>query len=267
MNKEHSQKNEKEKSVCVKRIQVLDELRGLAVLCMIFYHGFYFAHFMFGLDLGLKLFNFFTPAQPFFAGIFIVVSGISSRLSRSNLKRGIKLLIISLGVTFVSAVILPKLFDIGGAQIYFGILHFLSCSMLIWAVISKPASKINPLIGMIICVFLYLFFDSIGRGYIGFDRIITTRLPFIWYTEDTLAFLGIHSPSFFSADYFPLLPHLFLFMFGAFFGGAIKKNALPSCFYKSHIPPLAFLGRYALFAYILHIPVIYIILRLFLIFI
>ena len=41
---------------------------------------------------------FFRPLEPFFGGAFILISGISSQLSRSNLKRGAKLLPIALAI-------------------------------------------------------------------------------------------------------------------------------------------------------------------------
>ena len=66
----------------------MDEIRGFAVLCMIFYHGFYSLAYLFQLDWGMALLRFFMPAEPFFAGAFILISGISSNLSHSNLLRG-----------------------------------------------------------------------------------------------------------------------------------------------------------------------------------
>lgn len=73
-----------------KRIYLLDELRGLAVFCMVFYHAFYSMSEFFGFEIGTKLLDFFTPAEPFFAALFIVISGISSRLSHDNTKRGVR---------------------------------------------------------------------------------------------------------------------------------------------------------------------------------
>ena len=77
------------------RIHTMDELRGLAVLCMIFYHAFYTMAFLFGIPLGRTLLYFFMPAEPYFAGLFILISGISCQLSHSNLIRGAKLLLVA----------------------------------------------------------------------------------------------------------------------------------------------------------------------------
>ena len=51
-----------------KRIYLLDELRGLAVFCMVFYHAFYSMSEFFNIAIGTKLLDFFTPAEPFFCG-------------------------------------------------------------------------------------------------------------------------------------------------------------------------------------------------------
>ena len=62
-----------------KRIYLLDELRGLAVFCMVFYHAFYSMSEFFGFEIGTKLLDFFTPAEPFFAALFIVYVDCAAR--------------------------------------------------------------------------------------------------------------------------------------------------------------------------------------------
>ena len=54
------------------RLILLDELRGFAVCCMVFYHGFYSMASIFGLSIGRDLLYFFMPAEPWFAGLFIL---------------------------------------------------------------------------------------------------------------------------------------------------------------------------------------------------
>ena len=129
-----------------KRIYLLDELRGLAVFCMVFYHAFYSMSEFFNIAVGTKLLDFFTPAEPFFAALFIVISGISSRLSHNNTKRGVRLLCVALALTVVTAVIMPMM-HFEGAEIYFGILHLLSLSMLIFSALRAGLDKINPIVG------------------------------------------------------------------------------------------------------------------------
>ena len=87
----------------------MDEIRGLCVLLMIFYHAFYTMSMLFHWELGTKLLVFFSPAEPFFAGLFILISGISSQLSHSNLIRGLKLLGVALALTLVTNIIVQVL--------------------------------------------------------------------------------------------------------------------------------------------------------------
>ena len=117
------------------RIHSMDELRGFAVFCMIFYHGFYTAGFLFGSEVGAYFFRFFAPAEPFFAGLFIFISGIACNLSHSNLARGLKLLAVALGVTLVTGVFVPQ--DI----IVFGILHFLAVCMILCGLLDRRPAR------------------------------------------------------------------------------------------------------------------------------
>ncbi len=239
-----------------KRIYLLDELRGLAVLCMVFYHAFYSMSAVFDMEAGTKLLNFFMPAQPYFAALFIVISGISSRLSHDNTKRGVRLLLIALGLTVVTAVIMPQIgFD--GAQIYFGILHLLSLSMLIFSLTRKGLDKINPILGVCICLLLYALTYNVGIGILGFPGKFNVDLPAVLYQTDYFMPFGFYSQSFYSADYFPLLPHVFLFLAGTFFGVYAVSGAFPKFSYKQRSKILSFLGRHALIIYIAHQPIIY----------
>ena len=85
------------------RICLLDELRGLAVLLMIFYHGAYDAVYIFRFTGS----GWFTSApmdflQRYIAVSFILIAGIMGRYSRSNFRRGVK--------TFLCGLLLPWIF-------------------------------------------------------------------------------------------------------------------------------------------------------------
>lgn len=45
--------------------------------------------------------------QQLFAGLFIVVSGVSCRLSKNNIKRGVRLLFFALAISYVHLLIIP----------------------------------------------------------------------------------------------------------------------------------------------------------------
>ncbi len=239
-----------------RRIGLLDDLRGFAVVCMIFYHAFYLLSEVFNFSSGNWLFKAFMPAQPFIAGIFIAVSGVSSRLSRSNAKRGFKLLAVALALTFATVVLLPKI-GLNDFGIYFGILHFLSVSMLIFALAKPALNHINPAWGIVLCAVLYILTANIREGYLGIAPDFKLIIPAPLYDLPYLFPLGIYGKSFHSADYFSLLPNIFVFLAGTYFGVYVKEGRLPKWTYKSRIKIFGVLGKHALLVYILHVPVIY----------
>ncbi|NCC86478.1 MAG: DUF1624 domain-containing protein [Clostridia bacterium] len=240
-----------------KRIALLDEIRGLAIFCMVFYHAFVLCYELTGAPWAFDTFKFFEPFQPFFAAGFIFISGICSRLSRSNMARGLKLLAVALALTFISAVLLPS-FGFERTEIYFGILHLLACSILLFAIFQKAFDKTPAILGSLLCATLAFVTRDISFGKIGLWDNLVFRLPYEWYTIDWLFPVGIHSHSFFSADYFPLLPWSLIFFFGSFVGISVKNGKLPSFAYKTHFNFFEKLGQKSLLIYIVHIPIIYI---------
>ena len=237
----------------MKRIELLDELRGLAILAMVVHHTFYDIGFVLGLDWGYKVFDALCVLQPIFWAIFIVISGICSRLSRNTIKRGAIVLGAGLAVTLVTAVIMPKM-GITGAEIYFGILSCLGSCMIITGLLMPLIDKIKPVIGMLVSAVLFAVTYGISAGTLCFGLI---KLPAQWYTTNWFMPLGIFSKSFESADYFALIPWLFMFLFGAFLGKFAKDGAFPEWTYKKHAKPLAFIGRNSLWFYLAHQPVLY----------
>lgn len=218
---------------------------------MVFYHAFYMLGYFFDFEFMREAQVFFEPLQPPFACLFILISGISSNLSHSNLARGLKLALISIGFTAVTVFLLP-LFDIHDAKIIFGILHLLSVSMLLYSLVQRLFEKIPAAVGF--AVFLVLFFVcySIPNGSIlGFD------LPKALYANDFSAVFGFPHSDFYSADYFPLLPFVFMFFAGTFLGRYARSDSLPDSLYRLHCKPLAAVGRKTLIIYILHWPIIF----------
>lgn len=234
------------------RIYTMDELRGLAVFCMIFYHGFYTVGYLFGNFLGLFFFRFFTPAEPFFAGLFMFISGIACNLSHSNLVRGLKLFALAMGVTLVTWLVLPD--DI----ITFGILHFLAVCMILAGLVKPVIDRYRfSWIPVAVCALLYIFTMNIQLGYLGPGGALKIMLPQALFSTNWLAPLGIHNETFLSADYFPLLPWIFVYTAGIFVGKLAKAGKFPEALYKSRVPAFAWMGRHALILYLVHQPVIY----------
>ncbi len=234
-----------------RRVHLIDEIRGLSIILMVFYHAFFMLGYFFEIEFLAKAQVFFEPLQPPFACLFIFISGISSNLSRSNFKRGIRLLGIALGFTLVTAVILPR-FDITGAEIYFGVLHLLSVSMLLYALLKKPLSKVPTSVGIAVMLVFFAVTFTVQSG-----KFLWLAIPDKIYDFGWLAPLGFPATDFYSADYFPVLPYIFMFFAGTFFGRLAEKDALPKSWYVSRCRPLSAVGKKTLIIYILHWPIIF----------
>lgn len=235
-----------------RRIFLMDELRGFAVFCMIFYHGFYTLAFLYNLQAGMVLLRFFMPAEPWFAGLFMLISGISSDLSHSNLARGFKLLGVALAVTLVTYLAVPD------ELIVFGILHFLSVCMILYG-LAKPFSDRFRFswAAVAACALLFLCTRGVSAGYLGLSPQWGVLLPASLYQTNWLAPLGIFDGAFRSSDYFPLFPWIFVFAAGTVLGKLAARGEFPEFMYPSRVPFFSWLGRHALILYLVHQPIIY----------
>lgn len=236
------------------RYHTIDELRGFAVLCMIVYHGLYTLSYNTDVSFFYTMYKFFTPAQPYFASLFIALSGVACSFSRSNFKRGLKLLIIAVGVTLVTVVMTAL--GLGNFQIYFGILHLLATGMLLSCVLIPLFKKINISSGIIVSIALFLITYSAESGYIGISPF-EISLPDFLYKTNYLFMFGFYKLGFYSADYFPIFPWIFMFFAGIFIGLWERQGKYPEKLKVSRIPFLSFLGKNALIIYIVHQPLTY----------
>lgn len=236
------------------RYHTLDELRGFAILCMVVYHALYTMVYVLNVTELYKIYNFFTPAQPYFAAFFIFLSGIACSFSRSNLKRGLKLLGIAVAISVVTLFLSSKGF--GGVQIYFGILHLLAVCMILASLFIPYMKKGSKPLGIMLMLFLFFITYNIELGYIGINPV-TLDIPNSFYATNYLMPFGIYKLGFVSADYFPIFPWAFMFFAGVFVGFYEKTGKFPKFLKKRRISFLSYLGRNTLIIYILHQPVIY----------
>lgn len=99
--------------------------------------------YLFQFRWGAWLFQFFNPAEPFFAGLFIFICGISCRLSHNNWKRGALLALVAAGMSLFLYLFMRE------QMIWFGVLHFLAVSILLFALLRPALDRIPPLAGVI----------------------------------------------------------------------------------------------------------------------
>lgn len=243
------------------RIWELDALRGLAFILMVFDHltydlGRVFLYVWFDgptdhwlyrlcklcsdyrdLDIALLLRVLLV------SGVFLFISGISSNLSRSNWRRGAKLLIISLGLTAVTAII-EIVLDFQGLTVYFGILHCLALAMLL----TPLFLKLNRYVLLVLSLAILVFGTLMELDVISFSS------PFIDVLNRyyLLVPFNIYGNNFSSGDYYPLIPYMGIYMMGIVVGKKIYHER-KSLFSKDlNIKPFNFLGRNALWLYFVH---------------
>jgi len=223
------------------RIWEIDFLRGVAIILVVGYHLL----FDLGEFVGTKRFLgwstdlssvAWTIAQHFFAGLFVLLSGTSSTLTRSNVRRGLRLLAVSFAVTVVTYVFDPT------SAIFFGILQCLAVSMLLYGAAFEKA-------GAAACAFW-------GTLVLGLAAVlpILKRMPAL--RTDWLLPFGLTGPSFSSFDYFPLIPWLGIFLIGAGLGKSLyasKRSLLPWRMPRTFVN---WAGRHSLIIYIAHQPII-----------
>ncbi len=229
------------------RIHALDEIRGFCVFCMVFDHALFTYGFIFANTFARNLFDFFSHISPAFAAVFVLLCGISCRLSRSNLLRGLRICAAALVLTFGSLIIMPH------TPIIFGILHLLGLCVLLYHFTGRFTDKLPAPVGIAICALLFALTYNIGNGYLGIGNL-RINIPFEVYESNHLMVLGIISPFKAYSDYFPLLPWIFAFYAGVFIGKYAKEGKFPKWMYKSRVPFLQTLGKNAFFVYLIHQP-------------
>lgn len=231
-----------------RRVELLDEVRGLCILLMVAYHAAYDIVYLFEVDIPAFHWPILSVAQPLVAGTFIFISGIACRYSRSNLKRGFIALGLGLAISLVTFVFMP------GQMIWFGILHFLGTAMILFALLRPTLDRFSVFGGTAVCALLFLLLFRLPSGYIGIPYLAELALPAAMYRFQWLAPLGLGGSG---ADYFPLIPWLFCFLAGSFVGRSFVSGDMPEGFYRPHVPFLSKVGRHTIIIYLLHQPVVY----------
>ena len=232
------------------RVQLIDSLRGLALLSMIVYHGCYDAVSIFGLDWPWFDSHAAYIWQQSILWTFLLLSGVSCHFSRDSLKRGLIVLACGLLITVVTCLFLPQ------ERILFGVLHLIGCAMILFALGKRFWQRIPPWAGAIACICLFLLTRPITGGYLWLGPFGELALPAVLYEDGLFFALGFPGPQFWSADYVPLLPWFFLFMTGYYLWPLLRDRAPLQRVFALRLPLLAALGRRSLPVYLIHQPLL-----------
>ena len=153
----------------------------------------------------------------------------------------------SAAVTAVTALFSPE------SRILFGVLTLIGSGMVLMTLLRKPLQRVPPSLGAAASFLLFLLTRWVSTGAVTVLGHRLATLPAALYANDFTAWLGFPPPDFYSADYFPLLPWLFLFLTGSYLY-RLRPEREPL---SLRLPVVTALGRHSLVAYLLHQPVIY----------
>ncbi len=232
------------------RYYLIDGIRGITVVSMVLFHFCYDVFIVFGNNPGWYGNPYVYMWQQSICQTFIFISGLVWQWGRAaNLRRGLCLNLLGFALSFITLVFMPT------EVIWFGILNFLGCAVLLMFPLEKAAEKIPSVLGLGVCIFCFIFFKNIQYKTLGLGDVVQIHLPDFLYSIKILTPLGFPYPGFVSSDFFPILPWMFLYLGGYFFGRIFMEHSGWHSFACKKIPFFSALGRRAIWVYLFHQPV------------
>ena len=155
-------------------------------------------------------------------------------------------------ITAVTAIVLPT------EIVWFGILNFMGCAAIILSLLYRQVKQIPAIWGIIIN--LVLFFSSTGLTdqKFGIKYLFQIDVPDFFYRIRILTFFGFSYAGFYSSDYFPVFPWIFLFLAGYFLHNYwTDKNRKRIDIHQS-IPLMTWMGQNSIKIYLLHQPLCFV---------
>ena len=242
------------------RFHLIDGIRGLAVVNMTAFHFLYDWHDIFHGD---SAWYWSLPVriwQQCICWTFILVSGFVWEWGRKkNLQRGLLLNLFGCLISGIMWLFMPE------QAIWFGILNFYGCAVLLTIPLEKLLKRVLPAAGFLLSLALFLLTRDLQLGYIGTAGRPLAAIPSFLYKWKPMTVLGFPFPGFYSTDYYPVFPWYFLFLCGFWLQQIFRKHAGSVAgkeggfrirsFAASRVPFLSAAGRYSLRIYLLHQPV------------
>ena len=215
------------------RIWEIDFLRGIAFLCMVYDHVLYDLNYIFGVRV-----HTIDIIGDFSAILFMILCGISTTLSRNCLKRGA--LVFGAAMLLTSVTYTTDLLFKTRLLIAFGILHLLGIAMMLSYVVKKLPNIVIAILSGAVYLLSIPFKQIKDMGNLFFA-------------------FGIYDRTFYSSDYYPLIPFLAFVFIGIIIGKLLykdKKSVFPFSIGKN---PLSFIGKHSLILYLTHQPIVLVI--------
>lgn len=233
------------------RYHALDSIRGITLISMIAYHAVWDFVYLFGMDWAWFRTDAAYVWQQSICWTFILLSGFCWSMGKHRLRRGLTVFAAGALLTVCTLVFMPA------QRVVFGILTLLGSCMLLLLPLEGILIRIRPARGFAAVMALFFLCRNVNTGYLGFGAGNVAELPEALYRNYLTSFLGFTDNGFYSADYFSLIPWLFLFQAGYFGYRIAKEKGWLNRLTKGRIAGIGWLGRNSLLIYLLHQPVIY----------
>lgn len=236
-----------------KRFPFLDCLRGCAILVMIVFHICYDINEIKYLNTDWPYLPWVRAWQQCIVLSFIFISGLSFRLMSfgKRIRNGLKLLLVGQFITLCTQFFMPQ------EQIIFGVITFLGCGLLLTAIgtrlLEKFIQQLPLYLSMSFCALMFLLTYTVQTGLLKIGPLVLLQWPDFLYSNN-LYILGFPDENFFSTDYVPILPHIFMYWLGCGFYSILKEQTVQLEYCPSKW--LAVIGKHGLIIYLVHQPLL-----------
>ena len=238
------------------RYQKLDGIRGIALLNMIAFHAAWDLVWLYGVQWDWYQSEGGYIWQQGICWTFIFLSGFCLPLGKHPIRRGLTVFFGGAVITVVTLVLMPE------NRVVFGVLTLIGSCMIIVGALDKLLKKFIPFLGLLINILLFVITRNVNEGWFGFEAFRWREVPKALYANLLTTYLGFPEKDFYSTDYFSIIPWLFLFLSGYYLFLLLNKSKILGMFEKSMIMPLEWIGKHSFVIYMLHQPVIYLVLEL-----
>ncbi len=227
------------------RYPVVDCIRGLAILAMMIYHFGFDLNMLGYLSQNINHSMTWQIARGLILGTFLFIAGFSMALAApQTLKQRLVRLVPIAGCALLVSVVSYFMFP--DSWIFFGVLHFVVVASFICGLMMQH--KILMLTTAIALLGIGFFYQS----------------PV--FDQPLLQWLGMMTHKPITEDYVPMLPWISVMMIGIIIGEwALTRTQLAplACRPTAALKPVQWLGRHSLAVYMIHQPILLVVLTIF----
>lgn len=237
------------------RYRKLDGIRGIAILNMIAFHAIWDLVYIYGFQWEWYQSKGGYIWQQGICWTFIFLSGFCLSLGKHPIKRGLMVFLGGAIITIVTLVFMPE------NRVVFGVLTLIGSCMVIVGMLDQLLKKMIPTLGLLLSILLFAVTRNVNEGWLGFEAFRWHKLPKSFYANIVTAYFAFPERDFYSTDYFSIIPWLFLFLSGYFLFQLLNKKEVLNVLEKSIFMPVEWIGEHSFIIYMLHQPIIYLILE------